>query len=64
MSAKNYKLKSSNSHPVNFTVSQKAFTNFNSKDVKQELNQIKKEVKTIMDGAIIDPRKLSLNFTI
>jgi hypothetical protein len=39
-------------------------TDFESTSVKQMIEQVQQEVKSVMDGAIVDSSKLSLNFTV
>jgi len=41
-----------------------AKTNYNSPVIKKQLEVVRKEVKTIQDGANIDPQKMSLNFSV
>lgn len=39
-------------------------TDFNSVAIKQEMEKVQKDVKAVLDSAIIDTSKLSLNFTV
>jgi hypothetical protein len=44
--------------PTNTTI------DFNSAHIKSQLDDVKKEVKSVMEGANVDSKKLSLYFTI
>jgi len=37
---------------------------FNSKNIKEQFDSVKEEIKLVLDGANIDTKKLSLHFTI
>jgi len=39
-------------------------TDFNSAAVKEQMREVQQEVKSVLDGAMIDSSKLSLNFTV
>jgi ribulose kinase len=39
-------------------------TDFTTQDVKQQMQQVEREVRAVMEGAIVDPTKLGFNFTI
>lgn len=39
-------------------------TDFNSAQVRQEMEKVQKDVKTVLESAIIDSTKLSVNFTV
>lgn len=39
-------------------------TDFNSAAIKEQIEKVQQEVKSVMEGAIIDSSKLSYNFTV
>jgi len=64
MEVKNYKSKSVQSSQIKIATSSSSQVDFNSKAIKDQLTEVKKKAKEVLDGANIDPQRLSLNFTI
>jgi hypothetical protein len=64
MQVKNYKSKSVQSTQIKIAASSSSGVDFNSKAIKEQLIEVKKKGKAVLDGANIDPLRLSLNFTI
>jgi hypothetical protein len=62
--SKNIHSKSPHSHQITIGASSKTKVDFNSSEVKKEIDEVKKEVKAVLESATIDPQKLSLHFTI
>lgn len=60
---KTVKVASQSSHTT-IGSSYNANTNYNSTVIKKDLDNVKKEVRTVQEAANVDPRKLSLNFTV
>ena len=52
------------SSQIQITVPANSKVDFSSHTVKQQLNEVRNEVKAVLDGAHIDAKKLSLNFTV
>ncbi len=62
--SKTIKVVSQSSSHNTIASSYNANTNYNSTVIKKDLNDVKKEVKTVQEAANVDPHKLSLNFTV
>jgi hypothetical protein len=39
-------------------------TDFNTTAIKEQMEKVQQEVKAVIEGAIVDSSKLSLNFTV
>ncbi|HEX5554478.1 MAG TPA: hypothetical protein VFX43_14640 [Chitinophagaceae bacterium] len=39
-------------------------TDFNSSSVLKEIERVNQEIKSVMEGAIVNPEKLGFNFTV
>jgi len=39
-------------------------TDFNTAAIKEQMEKVQQEVKDVIEGAIVDSSKLSLNFTV
>lgn len=65
MEAKSKKTQASAmSSPTQIVITISSKVDFNSHDIKAQLNEVKNEVKAVLDGAHIDTKKLSLSFTV
>jgi hypothetical protein len=61
------KIKNNQLHQVSqikIEASLNAMVDFNSAAIKQQLDEVKKEVKAVLAGASIDAKKLNLSFTV
>ena len=52
------------SSQIQITVPANSKLDFNNHLIRQQLTQVKLEVKAVLDGAHVDAKKLSLNFTV
>ena len=64
MPANNHKPSSKQSSQIKIEVSSASNVNFYSDPVKKKLCEVKKQVKSVLEGANIDPHKLNFNFTV
>ena len=65
MEAKSKKIHTSSvSFQIQITLPINSKVDFSSNSIKEQLNEVKNEVKAVLDGAHIDAKKLSLNFTV
>lgn len=65
MEAKNKKTESTNQpSQITIAVPVNSKVDFNDATLRQQLIEVKNEVKAVLDGAHVDAKKLSLNFTV
>ncbi len=64
MQSKDHKPSSDQSSQIKIEVSPASTVDFYSDPVKRKLYEVKKQVKSVLEGANIDPHKLNFNFTV
>ena len=60
----NNKTQSSQSVQQQQVVAVSNITDFNTAAIKEQMEKVQQEVKSVIEGAIVDSSKLSLNFTV